>query len=173
MRQRVLFVCTHNSARSQIAEGLLRHLAGDRFDAHSAGTEATGVRPEAVAVMREIGIDISRQESKALGRYIGEPFAWVITVCDQARESCPVFPGADNTDHWSFDDPSAAGGDPDERRDVFRRVRDEIGVRVRDFIRAADDELPAHEGSAAPTQEAGLRPRPLPSQARRHRSSPS
>src|SRR5688572_20334952 len=98
-RLRVLFVCTHNSARSQMAEGLLMHFGRDRFDVHSAGTEATSVRPEAIAVMDEINIDISGQESKTVDRYLGEPFEWVITVCDRARQSCPVFPGAENTGH--------------------------------------------------------------------------
>ena len=92
--QRVLFICTHNSARSQMAEGLLRHIAGDRFDVYSAGTEATSVRPEAITVMREVGIDISGQTSKTLERYLHEPWDYVITVCDDANESCPVFPGA-------------------------------------------------------------------------------
>src|SRR3954452_1631762 len=92
--QRVLFLCTHNSARSQMAEGLLRHLGGDRFEAYSAGTEATQVRPLAIEAMRELGVDIAGQESKTLDRYLGEPFDAVITVCDQVAEACPVFPGA-------------------------------------------------------------------------------
>ena len=136
-RSRVLFVCTHNSARSQMAEGLLRQLAGDRFEAFSAGTEVTRVRPEAIQVMREIGIDISLQESKSVERFVGEPFSWVITVCDQAREACPYFPGADDTGHWGFDDPSEAQGSEEERLAVFRRVRDEIRDRLRIFILAA------------------------------------
>ncbi len=103
---RVLFLCTHNSARSQMAEGLLGHLAGDRFEAHSAGTEATRVRPLAVRAMEEIGVDISGQESKTLERYLGEPFDYVITVCDDANEACPVFPSAKERLHWSFEDPS-------------------------------------------------------------------
>jgi arsenate reductase (thioredoxin) len=93
-RLRVLFLCTHNSARSQMAEGLLRDMAGGRFEVFSAGTEATRVRPEAISVMAEIGVDISAQESKTLERYLGEPFDYVITVCDDANEACPVFPGA-------------------------------------------------------------------------------
>jgi arsenate reductase (thioredoxin) len=142
--QRVLFVCTHNSARSQMAEGLLRALAGDRFDAYSAGTEATAVRPEAVTVMAEIGIDISGQWSKTVDRYLGEPFSWVITVCDRAREACPVFPGADRTAHWGFDDPSEASGTEEQRLTVFRRVRDEIRERLRMFVLAASrEDLPA------------------------------
>jgi arsenate reductase len=126
----VLFLCTHNSARSQMAEGLLRHLAGDRFVAFSAGTVATAVRPQAIQVMREIGIDIARQESKTLERYLGKPLDLVITVCDDANEACPVFPGARERLHWSFEDPSRATGNPEEQLAVYRRVRDEIRVRI-------------------------------------------
>src|SRR5579883_657399 len=104
-RQRVLFVCTHNSARSQMAEGWLRHLAGDRFEAHSAGTEATQVHPLAIRVMAEVGIDISGQHSKTIEEYLGQPFDWVITVCDQAAEACPLFPGGGERLHWSLLDP--------------------------------------------------------------------
>ncbi|HEX2728114.1 MAG TPA: arsenate reductase ArsC [Rubrobacteraceae bacterium] len=128
--QKVLFLCTHNSARSQMAEGLLRHLAGERFDVHSAGTEATHVRPLAIDAMREIGVDISGQESKTLQRYLGEPFEYVVTVCDDANESCPVFPGAKERLHWSFEDPSKATGSEEERLAMFRRVRDEIQARI-------------------------------------------
>ncbi|HEX6473571.1 MAG TPA: arsenate reductase ArsC [Candidatus Limnocylindria bacterium] len=134
---RVLFVCTHNSARSQMAEGFLREYGAGRFEAFSAGTEATGVRPEAIQAMAEVGIDISGQQSKKVDRFIGERFAWVITVCDQAREACPVFPGAEETAHWGFDDPSEAEGGEDERMAVYRRVRDEIARRVRMFALAA------------------------------------
>ncbi len=129
-RARVLFLCTHNSARSQMAEGLLRHLAGDRFEAHSAGTEATQLRPLAIRAMDEIGVDISSQESKTLERYLREPFDYVITVCDDANEACPFFPGASNRLHWSFEDPSRAGGSEEERLAVFRSVRDRIRDRV-------------------------------------------
>ena len=129
-RARVLFLCTHNSARSQMAEGLLRHLAADRFEAHSAGTEATGLRPLAVRAMGEVGIDISQQESKTLARYLEEPFDYVITVCDQANEVCPFFPGAKNRLHWSFEDPSQAKGSEDERLAVFRRGRNVIKERI-------------------------------------------
>lgn len=129
-RSRALFLCTHNSARSQMAEGLLRHLAGDRFEAHSAGTEATSVRPEAVAVMEEIGADISGQESKKLERYLGELFECVITVCDAANEACPVFPGTNRRLHWSLPDPSEATGPEPEHLKVYRRVRDEIRERI-------------------------------------------
>jgi arsenate reductase (thioredoxin) len=129
-RRRVLFLCTHNSARSQMAEALLRHLAGDRFEAYSAGTEATHVRPLAVRAMAELGIDISGQQSKTLNRYLGEPFDAVITVCDQANEACPVFFGARERLHWSFPDPSRATGSEDEQLAVYRSVRDAIRERI-------------------------------------------
>jgi arsenate reductase len=129
-KSRVLFLCTHNSARSQIAEGLLRHLDGDRFEAMSAGTEATRVRPLAIRAMDEIGVDISGQESKTLERYLHESFDYVITVCDDANEACPFFPGASTRLHWSFEDPSKAEGSEEERLEVFRRVRDGIKDRV-------------------------------------------
>src|SRR6266581_2518190 len=108
MKQRILFICTHNSARSQMAEGLLRSLGGDQFEAYSAGTEATSVRPLAIEVMAELGIDISGQQSKQLSRYLNEPFDEVITVCDTAAEACPIFPSAKRLRHWSFPDPSQA-----------------------------------------------------------------
>jgi arsenate reductase (thioredoxin) len=129
-RSRVLFLCTHNSARSQMAEGLLRHLAGDRFEAMSAGTEATRVRPLAIRAMEEIGIDISGQQSKTLNRYLEEPIDYVITVCDDANEACPFFPGARSRLHWSFEDPSKVEGSEEQRLEVFRRVRDGIKDRV-------------------------------------------
>ena len=129
-KKRVLFLCTHNSARSQMAEGLLRHLAGGRFEAASAGTEATSVRPEAVAAMAEIGSDISSQESKTLDRYLEEPFDYVVTVCDDANEACPFFPGAKERLHWSLPDPSRAGGTDEERMEVFRSVRDRLKERI-------------------------------------------
>jgi arsenate reductase len=129
-KRRVLFLCTHNSARSQMAEGLLRHLAGDCFEAFSAGTEATHVRPMAVRAMQEIGVDIAGQESKTLDRYLGEPFDAVITVCDQANEACPVFFGAGERLHWSFPDPSQATGTQDEQLAVYRSVRDAIRERI-------------------------------------------
>jgi arsenate reductase (thioredoxin) len=129
-RSGLLFLCTHNSARSQMAEGLLRHLAGDRFEAYSAGTEATHVRPLAIRAMDEIGIDISGQESKTLNRYLGVPFDYVVTVCDEANEACPFFPGAKNRLHWSFEDPAQATGSEEERLGVFRRARDKIRERI-------------------------------------------
>jgi arsenate reductase (thioredoxin) len=129
-KTKVLFLCTHNSARSQMAEGLLRHLARDRLEVMSAGTEATHVRPLAVRAMDEVGIDISGQESKTLDRYVGEPFDYVITVCEEANEACPFFPGAAERLHWSLPDPAAAQGTEEERLEVFRSVRD----LLRDYI---------------------------------------
>jgi len=130
MKQRVLFICTHNSARSQMAEGLLRHLGNERFEVFSAGTEATFVRPMAIKVMAELGIDISHQQSKTLDRYLDEPFDEVITVCDTAAEVCPVFPGAARRRHWSFEDPSKATGSESEQLKVYRKVRDQIRARI-------------------------------------------
>ena len=130
MKRRVLFICTHNSARSQMAEGLLRYIGNDRFEVFSAGTEATFVRPMAIQVMAELGIDISHQQSKTLDRYLGEPFNDVITVCDTAAEVCPVFPGATRRRHWSFEDPSKATGSESEQLQVYRQVRDQIRSRI-------------------------------------------
>jgi arsenate reductase len=129
-RKCVLFLCTHNSARSQMAEGLLRNLAADRFEVFSAGTEATRVRPEAISVMAEIGVNISSQASETLERYLGATLDLVITVCDDANEACPVFPGATERLHWSFPDPSKATGGYEERLHTFRNVRDEIQARI-------------------------------------------
>ena len=141
-RSRILFLCTHNSARSQMAEGLLRQLAGDRFEVMSAGTEATHIRPLAIRAMDEIGIDISGQESKTLDRYLDEPFDYVITVCDDANEACPFFPGAANRLHWSFEDPSRVEGSEEERLAVFRSVRDRIRERIEDDLVATDEVMP-------------------------------
>ena len=127
---RVLFLCTHNSARSQMAEGLLRHDGGDRFAPFSAGTAATHVRPLAFRAMAELGIDISGQWSKTLDRYLAEPFDEAITVCDAANEACPYFPGAARRRHWSFEDPSRATGSEEEQLAVYRRVRDQIRARI-------------------------------------------
>ena len=127
---RVLFLCVHNSARSQMAEGLLRTIAGGRFEAFSAGVEATEVRPLAIRAMAEVGIDISGQRSKTVQEFEGQAFDWVVTVCDDAKEACPYFPGERQL-HWSFDDPSAAEGPEEERLEVFRRVRVEIAMRIR------------------------------------------
>ena len=130
MKKRILFICTHNSARSQMAEGLLRSLGGDHFEVFSAGTEATHVRPLAIKAMAELRIDISNQQSKTLERYLNEPFDEVITVCDTAAEACPLFPGAAKMQHWSFPDPSKATGSEAEQLAVYRHVRDDIQARI-------------------------------------------
>lgn len=126
MKKRVLFLCTHNSARSQMAEGLLRKLGGEHFEVFGAGTEKTRVHPLAIDAMRESGIDITGQSSKTLDAFTGEHFDYVITVCDRANESCPIFPGDTERIHWSFDDPSAATGTDEERLRAFRTIRDSI-----------------------------------------------
>ncbi len=133
MKRRVLFLCTHTSARSQIAEGLLRRMAGDRFDVFSAGTEETRVHPLAIEAMREIGVDISGHRSKTLDTFKDEHFDYVITVCDRANESCPTFPSDTERIHWSFADPSAATGTDEQRLRAFRQVRDMIQQRLRIF----------------------------------------
>jgi arsenate reductase len=132
-KKRVLILCTGNSARSQMAEGLLRHDAGDRFDVESAGTKASSVRPEAIAAMNELGIDISQHRSKNVDEFAGQPFDYVITVCDNARETCPVFFGAAKKMHRSFEDPAAFIGSNEERLALYRRVRDELRAWLRDF----------------------------------------
>jgi arsenate reductase (thioredoxin) len=132
-RRRVLVLCTHNSARSQMAEGLLRALAPDRFEVASAGTEATRVHPLAIRVMDEVGIDLRGHTSKTVERFVAEPWDVVLTVCDDANERCPIFPGRVTRLHWSFEDPSAATGSEDERLAVFRRVRDAIALRLRSW----------------------------------------
>ena len=124
--KRVLFICTHNAARSQMAEGYLRARYGDRYQAFSAGTVASTVNPLTDRVMDEIGIDISAQQSKELGVFIGEEMDVVVTVCDTAAATCPMFPGEKRTIHASFPDPSTATGTEEERLAVFRAVRDEI-----------------------------------------------
>ena len=137
-KKRVLILCTGNSARSQMAEGLLRHDAGAHFDVDSAGTKPGSVRPEAIAVMREMGIDISEHRSKHVDQFEGQTFDYVITVCDDAREACPVFLGAARRLHHSFEDPAAVGGSEEQRLTVFRRVRDELRDYLREFDRAAE-----------------------------------
>lgn len=131
-KQRVLFLCTGNSARSQMAEGLLRHLAGDRFGVFSAGTRPASLNPNAVKVMSEIGIDIAGSRSKSVDEFAGQQFDYVFTVCDNAKESCPIFPGAGKRLHHSFEDPAAAPRD--QQAMIFRRVRDQIAERLREFI---------------------------------------
>lgn len=134
MKQRVLILCTGNSARSQMAEGLLRELAGEPIEVFSAGTKPSTVNPLAIEAMRERGVDISAQRSKHLNEYLNQPFDYVITVCDNAAESCPVFPGRAHRVHWSFPDPAAAQGSDEERLQVFRQVRDDIEARLREWL---------------------------------------
>jgi arsenate reductase len=130
-KKRVLILCTGNSARSQMAEGLLRNIAGDRFDVESAGVAPSEVRPEAIEAMREIGIDISVHRSKPVDEFVHQTFDYIITVCDNAKESCPVFPGNAVRLPWSFDDPAAVEGAEEERLAAFRLIRDQIADRLR------------------------------------------
>ena len=134
-KQRVLFLCTGNAARSQMAESILRQLAGDHYIVYSAGANPKGVDPRSIAVMNEIGCDISQQTSKGLDQFVDQHFDYVITLCDQAKERCPAFPGAAPI-HWAFDDPAEAKGDRDTQLRQFRKVRDEITRRVRLWILA-------------------------------------
>ena len=134
---RVLFLCTHNSARSQIAEALLQHHGGLDFDVVSAGTEATRINPFAVRVLADAGIDWSHAESKTIDRFLDQRFDYVITVCDRAKESCPVFPGSENTLHWGLDDPSEVTGTDDDKLAAFRRTEMEVSARLRPFIESA------------------------------------
>jgi arsenate reductase (thioredoxin) len=131
-RRRVLILCTGNSARSQMAEGLLRHIAPDRFEAFSAGTKPAGLNANAVAAMSEIGIDIAQHRSKPVDEFAGQPFDYVITVCDRANESCPIFPGAGRRIHHSFEDPAAAPAD--RQGEAFREVRDQLLAWLRQFV---------------------------------------
>jgi arsenate reductase len=134
-RPRVLFLCTHNSARSQMAEGFLRAMAGDRFEAGSAGTEKTSVNPLAIRVMAELGVDLGGQSSKVYAEVASPSWDHLITVCDDANERCPWVPGSVQRLHWSFPDPSRATGTEEERLTVFRRVRDQIQERLTDWLR--------------------------------------
>jgi len=135
-KKRVLFLCTGNSARSQMAEGILRHLAGDTYDVASAGTTPKGLHPYSVEVMREAGIDVSTHTSKDLTGFLGEKFDYVITVCDRAKQQCPVFPGAAPI-HWGIEDPAEV--DLARQLEAFRRVRDEIRQRIRLFLLSDND----------------------------------
>lgn len=134
MKKRILFLCTHNSCRSQMAEGLVNHYFGDRFAAFSAGTEATGVNPLAAQVLAELGIDISKHRSKTLDEFSGEQFDYVITLCGDANENCPLFFGGVRRVHLGFDDPSRLPGAPEEVLPEYRRVRDEILQRFTDYL---------------------------------------
>ena len=134
-KKRVLILCTENSARSQMAEGLLRHDAGDRFTVESAGTNPSTVRSEAIAVMKEVGIDIASHRSKHVDEFAGQDFDYVLTVCDNAKESCPVFFGKAAQLHHGFNDPAAAGGSEEKRLAEFRRVRDELRSYLNTFAK--------------------------------------
>ena len=134
MKQRVLFLCTGNSARSQMAEGLLRHFAGDRFEVFSAGTRPVGLNPNAVTAMAELGISIAGSRSKSVDEFTGQQFDYVFTVCDSAKESCPIFPGGGRRLHHSCEDPAAAPAD--QQLGVFRKVRDQIAERLQQFLRS-------------------------------------
>jgi arsenate reductase len=138
MKPTVLFLCTGNSCRSQMAEGWLRHLAGDRFEVLSAGTDPVGMNPRAVEVMEEVGINIAHHRSKHVSECQGRRLHHVITVCDHAQTSCPTEPRGDVRLHWNFDDPARAQGPDPERLQVFRRVRDEIGERIQEWLRTAN-----------------------------------
>jgi len=136
-KSRVLILCTGNSARSQMAEGLLRHLGGARYEVFSAGTKPVGVNPLAIEAMRETGIDISTQRSKSVAEFADGQFATVITVCDSAAEQCPVFAGAPARVHWSLPDPAAVSGTPEVKLAAFRQVRDELAKRIGLFVDSA------------------------------------
>ena len=131
---RVLFVCTGNSARSVMAEALLRHSGGPAFEVHSAGTEPKGINPLTLRVLAEAGLDASWARSKSVTEFAGQSFDYVITVCDQARQSCPVFPGGGEGLHWGYEDPAAAEGTDEERLVVFRRVFTQLGERIHQFV---------------------------------------
>jgi arsenate reductase len=146
---RVLFVCTGNSARSQIAEALLRDFGGADFEVHSAGTEPKGVNPFAVRVLDEIGIDWSGAQSKSVMDFVGRPFDYVITVCDRARQTCPVFPGEHNSLHWGLDDPAEVDGTDGQKLEAFRRTRTEVATRLRPFIELARRARKAPETATA------------------------
>jgi arsenate reductase len=134
MKQRLLILCTGNSARSQMAEGLLRTLAGERFEVKSAGSKPSSVNPLAIAAMDERGIDIRSQRSKHLNEYLDQPFDYVITVCDNAAETCPLFPGPARRLHWSFPDPAAVAGNQAERLAAFQQVRDALETQLRSWL---------------------------------------
>ncbi len=147
-KPRVLFLCTGNSARSQMAEGWLRHLAGDHMEVCSAGTHPVGLNPGSVEAMAECGIDISGHTSKHVDRFLEQGCTYVITVCDRAKETCPVWPGRTTLIHWSFDDPAGVA-DAEARRATFRRVRDEIRVHIAAWIRTRPWERVAGAGAGA------------------------
>ena len=138
MKKKVLFLCTGNSARSQMAEGFLRHFAGDKFEAFSAGVKPTQINPLAIKVMAEVGIDVSKHRSKSALEFIGQKFDYVITVCDNAKQTCPVFPGKYEKAHWSLEDPAVAQGSEEQKLVVFRRLRDQIKQNIADWMKSVD-----------------------------------
>ena len=150
MKPRVLFLCRGNSARSQMAEGYLRHRAGDHYDVMSAGIAPKGLHPLAVTAMQEIGIDISQQTSKGAISFLGQPIQYVITVCDSAKEQCPIFPGTFKYLHWSFPDPAAVEGSQEEQLATFREARDAIVSRI-------DQELVQPSVSSRPSTQPAAR----------------
>ena len=137
-RKRVLFLCTGNSCRSQMAEGFLRHMAGDKFEVFSAGVKPTQVNPLAIKVMAEAGVDISKHRSKSTMEFLDQKFDYVITVCDNAKQTCPIFPGNYEKIHWDLEDPAEAQGSEEDRVAIFRRIRDEIEQRIKDWIKRLD-----------------------------------
>ena len=138
MKTRVLFLCTGDSVRSQMAEGLLRHMAADRFDVFSAGVEPKEVNPLAIAVMKELSIDISKQKSKSVNEFVSQKFDYIITLCDNAKQTCPFFPGKAERLHWDLEDPAAAVGSEEERLAVFRRIQAAILENIYSFINAGE-----------------------------------
>ena len=138
MVKRVLFLCTGNSVRSQMAEGFLRHMASDRFDVFSAGVKPTEVNPLAIAVMKELSIDISKQKSKSVNEFVSQKFDYIITLCDNAKQTCPFFPGKAERLHWDLEDPAAAVGSEEERLAVFRRIQAAILENIYSFINAGE-----------------------------------
>ncbi len=142
IKKRVLFVCTGNSVRSQMAEGLLKALGSGRWKVRSAGVIQSFVHPLAIRAMEEINIDISKQTSKSMDRFVNEKFDYVITLCDHAAQFCPAFGGRSKRFHWPFEDPAGATGTTEERLAVFRRIRDGIKTKIEDFLKSESSEIP-------------------------------
>lgn len=134
-KTRVLFICTQNAARSQMAEAMLREYAGDRYEVHSAGLEPAPIHPETIQVMEEAGFDMSGHEAKEIARFLGKVhFGYLITVCSRAAKNCPIFPGLGQRLDWAVDDPAAVEGSPEERLEAFRQARDELDGRIRQWL---------------------------------------
>lgn len=146
---KVLFLCTGNSFRSQMAEGLLRHLGDGAVEVASAGTHPKPIHPDAIRCLREIGVDISAQRSKSIEPFLEQPFDYVITLCDAAKQECPVFPGASESLHWSLPDPAAVQGTDEERMRVFRSVREELATRIQDLLATVLDRFLAEIAQAS------------------------